>query len=174
MRVPLVERARVDRVWPHTIRIEVVERQPFAMALVEGQLHFLDKEMRPFAPVGAQDSIDLPVLTGMVRADLLEPDEEMMELLASAHKLLESLPQRAIKGGGALSEVHLDRVWGLSVVFSDLPATVRLGFGGYEDEWARLEKVCADLKERGEMERAVLIDLDSDRRVVVRLGREAA
>lgn len=174
MRVPLVEKASVERVWPHTVRIEVVERRPFAMALVEGQLHFLDKEMRPFAPVGAQDSVDLPVITGLSRADLLEPDEEMVELLMSAHRLLDTLPQRAIKGGGALSEVHVDRIWGLSAVFSDLPATVRLGFGNYEDEWPRLEKVCADLKERGEMERAVLIDLDSDRRVVVRLGREAA
>lgn len=172
--VPLVEQATVQRVWPHTIRIQVVERRPFVQAVVEGRIHMLDKEMHPFAPVRAMETVDLPVISGLSQADILEPDEEILELMQDARRLLDSLPQDGVSGTGRLSEVHLDRIWGLSVVFSELPATVRLGFAGFEAAWPRLEKVCADLRQRGELERALIIDLDSDRRVVVRLGREAA
>jgi cell division septal protein FtsQ len=172
--VPLVEQATVQRVWPHTIRIQVVERRPYVQAVVEGQIHMLDNEMHPFAPVRSLQTVDLPVISGLSKADIVEPDEEILELMQNARRLLDSLPQGGLPATGRLSEVHLDRVWGLSAVFADLPATVRVGFGGFEAAWPRLEKICADLKQRGELERALMIDLDSDRRVVVRLGREAA
>ncbi len=172
--VPLVEQASVQRVWPHTIRIQVVERRPYVQAVVEGQIHMLDKDMHPFAPVRSMETVDLPVISGLSKADIVEPDEEILELMQDARRLLDTLPQGGLPAVGRLSEVHLDRVWGLSVIFSDLPATVRVGFGGFEAAWPRLEKVCADLKQRGELDRALIIDLDSDRRVVVRLGREAA
>lgn len=173
-RLPLVERASVQRLWPDTIRIEVVERRPYVQAVVEGRIHMLDHGMRPFAPVRSMETVDLPVITGLSKADILEPDEEITELMLSARRLLETMPAGAPDGAGRLSEVHLDRVWGLSLVFGDLPATVRLGFAGFDTAWSRLEKVCADLKQRGELERTLIIDLDSERRVVVRLAREAA
>jgi len=172
--VPLLEQATVERVWPHTIRIEVVERRPYAQAVVEGRIHLLDNQMHPLAPVRSLETVDLPVISGLSKADIVEPDEEIIELLQNARRLLEGLPQGELAIAGRLSEVHLDRVRGLAVVFAGLPATVRLGAAGFESAWPRLEKICADLKQRGELERALVIDLDSDRRVVVRLGREAA
>ncbi len=54
------------------------------------------------------------------------------------------------------------------------PATVRLGLEGFPSRLERLQRVLADLRERGELGRALLIDLTPERRVVVRLGREAA
>ena len=172
--VPWVERAQVERVWPHAVRITVMERRPYCLALVDGELHALDSGLRPSAVVRSQESLDMPVITGLSRADLLEPDDEMAGLLQAARVLLEEMPPQVTALGGALSEVHLDRVWGLSVVFRDVPATVRLGFLGGATAWPRLQRVAADLEARGEMRRATLIDLDHDRRVVVRLGRETA
>ena len=172
--VPWVERAWVERLWPDTVRIRVVERRPYLLALVEGELRCLDADLRPFAAMRPQEALDLPLLSGLSRADLLEPDDEMLELTQAAKRLLETLPPEIVSLAGPLSEVHVDRVWGLSLVFKDLPATVRLGFARLETAWPRLQKVVADLVQRGELSRATLIDLDSKRRIVVRLGREAA
>lgn len=94
--------------------------------------------------------------------------------MAAARRLLGLLPASDLAPGGRLAELHLDRVWGISLLFNDLTPVVRLGFKDYARRLARLEQVRGDLDQRGELERARLIDLESSRRVVVRLGREKA
>lgn len=172
--LPWVRTARVERLLPHGVRISVEERRPAWLAAAEGGLFYLDAAMRPFAPARPDLDADLPVVSGLTRADLVRPDEETLELLDTAQRLYSGLPAATVAALGGLSEIHLDRVWGLSVVFNNLPATVRLGFSGFDTRWGRLAKVVEDLKARGELMRATLIDLDNDRRAVVRLGRESA
>jgi hypothetical protein len=173
--LPWVISAKVERLPPHSVRITITERRPAWLAVAdEGGVFYLDEAMRPFAPARSDHEANLPVVSGLTRADLVKPDEEILELLDTAQHMYASLPMATATALGDLSEIHLDRVWGLSVVFNNLPATVRLGFAGFETRWARLAKVVLDLKARGELMRAILIDLDNDRRAVVRLGRESA
>lgn len=171
---PWVTGARVERLWPNKVRIVLSERQPELVALVEGRFYYLDQEFRSFALLGSESPPDLPVLTGLSLADLVGPDDEMLELLGLARRLWQELPEADKVPGGSLSEIHLDRVSGLSLVWNDLGATVRLGFAEFAQRLDRLARVRADLKERGELDRAVLIDLDAERRVVVRMAGEAA
>lgn len=172
--LPWVQDAAVQRRLPDQLRIMVRERRPLVLALVEGRLHYLDTDLRPLAPAGGRPEVDLPVLSGLSRADLLSPDEEMLTLLAAVRRLLASLPPQEMAPGGRLSEIHLDRIWGLSLVFNDLSPTVRLGFGHFAARLQRLQRVRADLERRGELSRARLIDLESERRTVVRLARGTA
>jgi cell division septal protein FtsQ len=172
--LPWVERARVERRPPATVRITVTERRPSWLAVVEGRLYFLAPEMEGFAPLQGGEVPDLPAITGLSRADLVQPDEEARRLLGLARGLREVLPASEFAPGGRLSEVHLDRVWGVTLVWKGLPPLVRLGFGDFARRLARLERVAADLEARGELKRAVLIDLGSDRRAVVRLAAEEA
>lgn len=172
--VPWVESASLERVWPHGVRIAVKERRPAILALVEGELYYLDPDLKPFTPVNPDATLDLPVLSGLVKADLLQPDDEMRSLLAGVKDLLANLPQEVVAAGGRLSEIHVDRVWGLSLVQSDLVPTVRLGVNDFAVRLRRLGPVVADLNRRGELKRALSIDLGEERRVVVRLGKEAA
>lgn len=171
---PWVTGAQVERLWPNKVRIVLSERQPELVALVEGRFYYLDQEFRSFALLGSESPPDLPVLTGLSLADLVRPDDEMLELLGLARGLWRELPEADKLPGGSLSEIHLDRVGGLSLVWNDLGATVRLGFAEFAQRLDRLARVRADLKERGELDRAVLIDLDAERRVVVRMAGEAA
>ncbi len=172
--LPWVSAATVTRVPPHGVHITIRERRPAWLAVAEGDLFYLDSTMHPFAPARPDLEADLPVVSGLAKSDLAKPDEETQEMLESAQRLQAGLPPELAKNLGGVSEMHVDRVWGLSVVFNNLPATVRMGSGGFEQRWERLAKVIEDLKARGEFMRATLIDLDSDRRVVVRLGRESA
>lgn len=172
--VPWVETADLERDWPHGVRIAVVERRPALLALVEDELYYLDAEMKPFTPVRADETLDLPVISGLSKADLLSPDDEMLELMRDARDLIAALPAEVTALGGRLSEVHLDRVWGLSLVLSDLVPTVRLGLDDHGQRLEALRPLVEDLARRGELKRALLIDLSAPRRAVVRLGRQAA
>ncbi len=174
MQHPWVAKAQVERLLPNKVRIVLSERQPELVALVEGRFYYLDQEFRSFALLGSENAPDLPVLTGLNLADLVRPDDEMVKLLGLARRLWQELPAMDKGTGGNLSEIHVDRVGGLSLVWNDLGATVRLGFDEFPQRLTRLTRVKADLKERGELNRAVLIDLDAQRRVVVRLAGDAA
>ncbi len=172
--IPWVSQASVRRQLPGTVIIEVSERRPALLALVEGRIYYLARQLRPIAVHSKRRLPDLPVVTGLSRADLAEPDEETLSLLAAARAALGALGPEQTKAGGGLAELHLDRVWGVSLVFNDLAPVVRLGFKDFAGRLARLAQVKADLARRGELSRARLIDLESSSRVVVRLGRETA
>lgn len=172
--VPWVEAAALERDWPHGVRITVRERRPALLALVEGELYYLGGDLKPFTPVRADETLDLPVISGLSKADLLQPDDEMRGLLQDARDLIAALPGAAPNLGGHLSEVHLDRVWGLSLVFSDLAPTVRLGLEDHLERIGALGPVLKDLERRGELARALSVDLSVPRRAVVRLGRATA
>lgn len=174
LRHPWVVQAKVERNLSGKVNIAIHERRPELVALVEGRFYYLDEQMRSFALLGSEAAPDLAVLTGLALADLVSPDDEMVQMLGLARKLWQSLPEGDKGLGGRLSELHLDRVSGFSLVWNDLGATVHLGFEDFSKRLTRLDRVRADLAERGELDRAVLIDLDAERRVVVRLAGEAA
>jgi cell division septal protein FtsQ len=167
--MPWVRQAKVQRVLPDQVCITIKEYEPRQLALVEGGFYYLDAGMRAFAPMGVTPSADLPLLTGLTKADLVDPDDEIRALLDASLELLNCLPAKDRRAGGNLSEIHLDRVWGLSLVFSDLFPTVRIGRGDFKTRLARLEKVKSDLLRRQELKRVLLIDLSDERRVFVRL-----
>jgi len=172
--LPWINDVGVTRRPPHTVRIRIEERRPHLLALAGGHIYCLDQNMRPFAALDGQKPIDLPVLTGLNKADILEPDADVEKLTAAAREMLRMLPAEGLPGRKRLSEINIDRIWGLSLVFDGFTPTVRLGFDNFGPKLRRLVGVGADLERRGELERATLIDLDHNHRVVVRLAREAA
>ena len=173
-RLPWVRSAEVQRIWPDTVRITVEERRPRFLALADGEFYFLDRDLSAFALLDGEPAPDMVVFSGLTRADLAEPDPEIMELWRKTEDLLALLPKGDQGPAGGLSEIHLDRVWGLCLVFEDLPATVRLGRKDFARRLELLDEVRADLRSRGELERALLIDLSDQNRTVVRLRGEKA
>lgn len=166
-----VERAEVKRDWPGTVRIIIQERQAAAMAHTAQGDFYLDGRLAPIGGLDMIDPLDLPWITGLSRAELIRPDQEAAELLERAARLLGDADR---DGLGRVSEVNLNRVWGLSLVFDDTPATVRLGRRDPAAALAEARRVMNDMKGRGELTRATLIDLSSERWIVVRLGRDKA
>jgi cell division septal protein FtsQ len=61
---PWVEKVRVRRFFPHTLAIEVAEREPAAVVNM-GYLYYLDRNGEVFKPLNDGDRLDYPVLTGM-------------------------------------------------------------------------------------------------------------
>ncbi|MBO6633273.1 cell division protein FtsQ/DivIB [Parvibaculum sp.] len=63
-RLGWVRSATVTRLLPDTIRIEVVEREPFALWQRGGALSLIDAEGRPISEEGVQDFAHLPFIVG--------------------------------------------------------------------------------------------------------------
>lgn len=66
---PWVREASVKRVFPHTLRVSVLERRPAALAVLGGIVKVVDEDGVPMGPAGPGLAYDLPVLTGLEGLD---------------------------------------------------------------------------------------------------------
>jgi len=64
-REPWVQDAAVKRVLPDTLRVDVIERSPAAVALIGGVAHVVDVHGHVIGPSGPELADDLPVLLGL-------------------------------------------------------------------------------------------------------------
>jgi cell division protein FtsQ len=106
---PWIRAVSVKRVLPQTLKIEVFERRPVALALIDGVAHLVDREGFVIAPCGPRHADDLPVLTGL---DGGNPQALRAGLAAGAralNRLLQAQPDWA-RGISEIDLSHADRV----------------------------------------------------------------
>ncbi len=171
--LPWIQQVSVERILPNKVLINVVEQAPYAIGLIEGQLFLLNQSLKPFAPfipARNQELASLPVVSGLSRAEFIQEDEELEELLNYGKSILTITGQNSLLG--ALSQIDLNRISGIKLVFEHVPATIKIGDDFSKEKFEALVKVASDLKQRGELRRAVLIDLTLDKSVTVRLGQD--
>jgi cell division protein FtsQ len=90
--VPGVEKVRVERRLPATLRIHVTERQPVALASGPGGLVPLDARAQPLPYDPARGSIDLPIvpradsIVTRVLALVRSADPEFFDQIDTAHR----------------------------------------------------------------------------------------
>ena len=157
-----IRAARVHRELPHRIVIEVREERPLAIvALEDGKgEYYVSSHGHLFAPVEASDARDFPYLTGLTRADLKDGERFGPRAL---HRALALVRQ---SGGLAVSEVHVDRVRGLTLLPVRPSVPIELGWSGFAAKLARLPRVLALWAGReGEI---VAVNLRFDDEVIVR------
>lgn len=162
---PWISSARVKRVFPREVVIQVTEHIPAALINLGG-LYYVDRDGIVFKPLEKGDRLDLPLLTGLDQLYLLEHPAEARRLLQEALTVVRALGERGVFGLAQISEVHLDPVEGFDLYTLSGGIPVRLGFGGYAEKLQRLERVYGQLAPR----LAVLkyIDLNVDDRVIVK------
>ena len=157
-----IRAARVRRELPHRVVIEVREERPLAIvALEDGKgEYYVSSHGHLFAPVEARDARDFPYLTGLARADLKDGERFGPRAL---HRALALLRQ---SGSLAVSEVHVDRVRGLTLLPVRPSVPIELGWSGFAAKLARLPRVLTLWAGReGEI---VAVNLRFDDEVIVR------
>jgi cell division septal protein FtsQ len=102
---PWVRDVSVRRVLPRTLRVSVVEREPAALAVINGVVHVVDPTGHVIGPVGSRPIDDLPVLTGLEQMT----DPELVQALRDGVGLVERLRQRASVFFSQVSELDLSR-----------------------------------------------------------------
>ena len=163
---PWVEKAKVRRDWSRkALIIEVQERIPQALILLE-DLYLVDRNGKIFKKAETKDQLDLPVLTGVTRQQIMERDPVILDLIRQALDLLDLLKQRKIFTTLEVSEINLNKQKGLTIFTLNGGIPIRLGTGDLVEKINRLEKVLPDLQQKSmEVE---YLDLNYSRKVIVK------
>jgi cell division protein FtsQ len=162
---PWVASAVIIREIPDSIRIDVEERQPFAV--VRGrEFYLVDPQGRAFAQAFPGEHPGLPIISGMDPASVgpgRDLPQEAMALLSVLHRdSRDYLPWRLI------SEIQWTPNGGLRLYTLRGGIAIDLGDTDYTARMARLGRVLRHLEERGLHHQLRGIDLAYRDRVFVR------
>jgi len=160
---PWIARVRVQREFPRRVMITVQERHPVAIAQLT-ELHYVDGSGHLLGPLRDDDSRDLPIITGVNAVD----DRFTMIAVHRASQLLRWCAR--VGCCDALSEVHVDRDRGATLMLRRPAVAVVLGWGSWRDKLARSARVLAAWA--GQSGRLAVVDVSFRDLVVVRLRDE--
>ena len=136
-RTPWVRSARVWRELPHRVVLQVREYRPAAIVALNDPspaLFYVASNGRIFARLEPRDSHDYPYVTGLSAADLSGEDAFGPGALHRALALLRLVARDSRDIGLALagvSEVHIDRVAGVTLLPMRPSLPIELGSGDF-------------------------------------------
>jgi cell division protein FtsQ len=136
--LPWVKKAKVNRIVPDRIVMEVVEHQPVAVINLEG-LYYVNRSGEVFKRVQPGEREDLPVLTGVSRTSFRDQPRRAREHIRESLRLIKTLQELPCVAKRRVAEVHSDELMGPSVVLDPGALTVRLG---NQDLLGRLSTLC--------------------------------
>ncbi|NVO00653.1 MAG: FtsQ-type POTRA domain-containing protein [Geobacteraceae bacterium] len=163
---PWIASVRVRRTFPHSLFIDVQERQPIGVVSM-GYLYYLDARGDIFKPLQEGDSLDFPVITGLAEDDLIRDPAGTKDTLKGILAILQQLKKE--RNGISLadiSELHYDKGFGYTLFTMNRGLPVRLGTDGFSEKLDRFAKVYAQLQPQ--IPSIEYIDLDYNDRIVVK------
>lgn len=162
-----VSEVNIARNFPDRLSIAVKERNPVAFINLNA-LYFVDETGTVFKKASIEDDMDLPVITGLAKEDI-EQEAKTSELAVSAVNLIRLLSEKGIFTDDELSEVNIDKAYGLTLYTMQQGTRIELGDGDFTEKIARLEKI---IRSRNGLAGIEFIGLNSNRGVVVRLASD--
>ncbi len=102
---PWVARASLMRVLPRSLKVEIEERKPAALAVVRGTVHVVGDDGFDIGPAAAGFSLDRPLLTGLDRLDRGARERALAAGSAAIASLAAASPELAAE----VSEIDLSR-----------------------------------------------------------------
>jgi len=180
---PWVRSAKLERILPDRLRVVVSERRP-AVVLSMGAMYLVDQQGFLFDRLESGVDPDLPMVTGIVRAQLLgenglEQAERMQRFLRQAIVLSDQWSSSELGKSVQLREIQVDPLLGYSIVLGEgaelgTGAIARLGHRPLVEQFDKLSVVLSDTNRR---QRAMAeIHLDDERdsnRIAVRFRAES-
>jgi cell division septal protein FtsQ len=164
---PWVESALARRKFPDRLIVDVTERTPRAIVNLN-DLYYVDKEGIVFKRVSPGDSLDYPVLTGLKQGDIDEPGgRELLERALALQLLFEG---EARFGPSKLSEIHISRTRGFTVITMGDGLEIQFGLDNFPLKMETLIKLLDQLEKKET--RVRFIDLSFRNMVVVRPAKD--
>ena len=133
-----VRSARVRRELPHRVTIHVREERPAAIVVTDKrEEYYVSARGHIFARLRRGDARDLPSITGVPGPDVGRADPAGSRALRRALVLV----RRA--NGIVVSEVHVDRTRGLTLMPVSPAIPIELGWNGFDEKLRRVARVIA-------------------------------
>ncbi len=165
---PWVRKARVSRIFPRQVAIELEERRPVAIINL-GLLYYLDDQGEVFKVLDGNDELDYPMITGFEYGRAQGHDPEYVACLKRIVALIEDLGQRDRLGLRQISEIHHQENGNLRLFTLENAVEIRLGRDHFSEKLDRLEKIYVQLKPQFKV--LDYIDLNVNEKIIVRIER---
>jgi cell division protein FtsQ len=162
---PWIESVRVKRYFPHTLAIEVTEREPVAVINV-GYLAYLDTKGTVFKPLNEGDSLNYPIITGITEDDFARDPTGIKRALTETVGLIALLKQGEVFRLEDVSELHYDKGFGFTLFTTQGGIPVRLGTDGYPEKLARLARIFKEIQPQ--MMTLEYIDLNYTDKIIIK------
>src|SRR5262249_34705303 len=106
---PWIERATVTRSLPSTVSITVVEREATALAAIGGELYLVTRDGDLFKKIGGDDPSDLPVVTGLLPAQVANDRRGVVLAIKRALDVADEMERAGVTKRYPLEELHLEK-----------------------------------------------------------------
>lgn len=157
---PWIVSASTHRELPDTLVVEVREHHAAAVVQLGAELYLADAQGRPFKRATDEETIHLPIVTGIGRDEMRTSPHETAELVVRALGVLERWRTNVLRPD--ISEVHVDAHHAITLRTYDRGVSIQLG--ALRELEARLPTFDAAWFELSDSERARVTALHLDAR----------
>ena len=162
---PWVSRASVKRIFPHTLVMNVVQKQPIAQVTLDRGVLLVDNDGTFFALSKPLKLTGLVPIVGLKDADIKLKPLVCQNRLKNALDAIRSVKARS---GLQIKELKIDLENGITLALEESPKEVRLGLDDPDRSVGRLWKILEQLHEEGRLKQVRWIDLKSSNRAIVK------
>lgn len=167
---PWIERATVTRKLPSTISISVVEREAAALAAIGGELYLVTRDGDLFKKVGEGDPSDLPVVSGILPAQVASDRRGVVLAIKRVLDVAEELERVGVSRRYPVEELHLEKDGSLVVTIGREAIALSLGQPPYRDKIEEASRILNEVARRKANASVIFLDNDAHpERVVVRM-----
>jgi cell division protein FtsQ len=161
---PWIKYAKVSRLIPDTVSIELKERIPAALVKLDA-MYVMDEDGVIFKEFTNSDNLDLPVVTGLT-SEMMKLDEDGAQ--RGLLDLIRVLNTRAGFNSHGVSEIHMDPAYGFSIYTLNEGVKVDLGRDAFEEKLAVFERIMAS--RGGRLNGVEAMRITGAREAIVRFG----
>jgi POTRA domain-containing FtsQ-type protein len=167
---PWVRSVNIARKLPHTLRIQMVEREALALASLDGSLFLVEASGEPFKAWQDGDVDDLPVLTGVTLDALAKDRAGAVARLATGLSVLSHYERLPVSQVHRAQEVNLSPDGSVVLSVGVRGVSLHLGQGPWPKKMLMVAEVLRTFENKRELPGVVFLDnaLHPDR-VVVRM-----
>jgi cell division protein FtsQ len=167
---PWVSEARVTRDLPRSLRIEIKEREPVALAVFSDRLYLVTANGEPFKELSPGDPADFPIITGASVEGLSRDRERELDRVREGLEVLEQYGRVPLSKTQPVQEVHLADSGDVTLTAGKEGITFELGKDSYRRKLLMGEQVVGEMRRKGRSPGIVFLDNQAHpERVVVRM-----
>jgi len=167
---PWVRSVRLARRLPHTLRVDLVEREAVALASLDGEVFLVGPDGEPFKAWSEGDLEDLPVLTGVTLDALARDRPGALARLGTGLAVLSHYERLPVSQQHRAQEVNLAPDGSVVLTVGSRGVSLHLGQGPWPKKMLMVAEVLRTFENKRELPGVVFLDnaLHPDR-VVVRM-----
>jgi cell division protein FtsQ len=170
LETPWISEARITRDLPRTLRIEIKEREPAALAVFNDRLYLVTADGEPFKALSPGDPADFPLVTGATVEGMSRDRARELDRVRIGLEVLEQYGRVPLSKTQPAQEVHLADSGDVTLTAGKEGITFELGKDGYRRKLLMGEQVVAEMRKKGRSPGIVFLDNQAHpERVVVRM-----